>query len=58
LCEHSGGEGGYPGYGSGIDVRVDVDGLFSWLSDVYGVGVASGAIVGLVEVYFMCRVLI
>jgi hypothetical protein len=42
----------------GVDARVDVDGLFSWLSDVYGVGMASGAVVRLVEVYFVWRVLI
>jgi hypothetical protein len=40
------------------DVRVYVDGLFSCQRDVYCVGMASGAVVGLVEVYFVCRVLI
>jgi hypothetical protein len=41
-----------------VDVRVYVDRLFSWQRDVYCVGMASGAVVGLVEVNFVCRVLI
>ena len=40
------------------NVRVDGYGLFSWLSDVHGVGMASGAVVGLVKVYFMGRVFV
>ena len=42
----------------GMDVRVHVDGLFSYRSDMYRVGMASRAIVGLVEVHFVFRVLI
>ena len=41
-----------------IDVRGYVGGLISWLSDAYRVGMASRAVVGLVEVYFMFRVLV
>ena len=48
---------GYSSCGS-INVRVDVDGLFSWLSDVHGVGMASGAVIGLVKMYFMGRVFV
>ena len=43
---------------SRIDAPVYVGGHFPWLSDVYGVGMASRAIFGLVEVYFVLRVLI
>jgi hypothetical protein len=41
-----------------IDVRVNVYGLFPWLSDVHGVSMASRTVVGLIEVYFVGRVLI
>ena len=41
-----------------MDVRIHVDGHFSWLNDMHRVGIASRAIVGLVEVYFVFRVLI
>jgi hypothetical protein len=41
-----------------VDARVYVNRLFSWLSDMYRVGMASRAIVGLVEVYFVSRVFI
>jgi hypothetical protein len=46
------------GYCGGIDVRVYVCGFFSLLSDAYRTGMASRAVVGLVEVYFMFRVLV
>jgi hypothetical protein len=36
-----------------INVRVDGDGLFSWLSDVHGVGMASRAAIGFVKMCFM-----
>jgi hypothetical protein len=41
-----------------IGVRVNVDGLFSWLGDVHSVGMASRAVVCFVEVNFVGRVLI
>ena len=41
-----------------MDVRVHVDGRFSQWSDMHRVGMASRAIVGLVEVYFVFRVLV
>jgi hypothetical protein len=41
-----------------INIRVDGDRFFSWLSDVYGVGMASRAVIGLVEMYFMGRIFI
>jgi hypothetical protein len=40
------------------NVRVDGDGLFSWLSDVHGIGMASGAVIGFVKMYFMGRVFV
>jgi hypothetical protein len=40
------------------NVRVYVDGLFSRLVDVYGVGMSSRTVLGLVEMYFVFRVLI
>jgi hypothetical protein len=41
-----------------INVRVDGDEFFSWLSDVYGVGMTSQAVIGLVEMYFVGRIFI
>ena len=41
-----------------MDVRVYVGGLFSLLSDAYRVGMAPRAVVGLIEVYFVFRVLV
>ena len=41
-----------------VDVRVHVGGLFTWLGDMYRVGMASRTIIGFVEVYFVFRVLI
>jgi hypothetical protein len=57
------GADGYGEYTAGgecsrIDAPVYVCGHFPWLSDVHGVGMASRAVFGLVEVYFVLRVLI
>jgi len=41
-----------------IDIRIYVNGLFSWLSNVNSVGMASWTVLGLVEVYFVFRALI
>jgi hypothetical protein len=41
-----------------VDVRVDIDGLFSRLGDVHSVGMASRAVIGLVKMDFMGRVFI
>ena len=41
-----------------VDLRVDIDGFFSWKRDVYGIGMTTWAIIGLVEVNFMCGILI
>jgi len=41
-----------------MDVRVHADGRFPQQSDMHRVGMASSAIVGLVELYFVCRVLV
>jgi hypothetical protein len=41
-----------------VNIRVDVDGLFSWLRDVHRVGMASRAVICLVKMYFMGRVFI
>lgn len=48
------------GYSSceNINIRVDVDGLFSWLRDVHCVGMTSRAVICLVKMHFMGRVLI
>jgi hypothetical protein len=49
--------GGYSSCES-INIRVDVDGLSAWLSDVHCVGMASRAVICLVKMYFMGRVFI
>jgi hypothetical protein len=43
------------GYSSceSINIRVDVNGLFAWLRDVHCVGMASRAVICLVEMYLM-----